>query len=497
MKKAIAVVMVATFCARFAFAAPTPGTLDALGPKLEKIRVEGDLAGLAVAMAWHGKIVYEKGFGWADRENRIPATEDTMFSIASVSKPITATGLMTLVQAGKIDLDRPINDYLGDVKLQARVGDAAQATVRRVANHSSGLPWHYEYFFNNQPSRLPSLEETFLHYGNLVTAPGERYQYSNLGYGMLGYVIGRVSGQDFATFMRQEVFVKLGLTHTSVEIGPGLEKFAATRYAVDGSPLAYYQNDEPGAGSVYSSAHDLLRFGMFHLKDHLSDQRAILSDASLDAMHRATMKMTDDPPTGYGIGWEVVDHPEGYHVVTHSGGMLGVATDLILVPTEDLAVVVLTNGSGNGVGPAEDLLIRTILPKWKGIPDPPEPDPPPFKPTPELVGTWTGHVHTYVGDRPLSLQFLADGHVLFQIGDQVASVVNKARWDEGSFRGTARGELNTPDLQRHEPYSLDLNLQMRDTELTGSITATGIVIDVGSAGHFALSHWTQLRKTSR
>src|ERR1700722_8365547 len=105
MKKAIAVVMVATFCARLAFAAPIPGTLDALGPKLEKIRVEGDVAGLTVAMAWHGKIVYEKGFGWADRENRVPATEDTMFSIASVSKPITATALMTLVQAGKIDLD--------------------------------------------------------------------------------------------------------------------------------------------------------------------------------------------------------------------------------------------------------------------------------------------------------------------------------------------------------------------------------------------------------
>ena len=74
-------------------------------------------------------------------------------------------------------------------------------------------------------------------------------------------------------------------------------------------------------------------------------------------------------------------------MVTHSGGMLGVATDLILVPAEDLAVVVLTNGNGNGVGPAEDLLIRTILPKWKGIPDLPDPDPPPFKPTPELVGT--------------------------------------------------------------------------------------------------------------
>src|SRR6185437_4484438 len=353
MKNTILMIMVATFCARLAFAAPTPETLATLGPKLEKIRVEGDVAGLAVAMAWHGKIVYEKGFGWSDRENRVAATEDTMFSLASISKPITATGLMTLVQAGRIDLDRPINDYLGDVKLQARVGDAAQATVRRIANHSAGLPWHYEFYFTNQPYRLPSLEETFLHYGNLVTAPGERFQYSNIGYGMLGYIIGRVSGQDFATYMRQEVFVKLGLTHTSVEIGPGLEKFAATRYAVDGSPLAYYQSDQPGAGAVYSSAHDVIRFGMFHLKDHLSDQQPILTDASLDAMHRSTIKAADNPPTGYGIGWEVVDHPEGYHVVSHSGGMLGVATDLILVPAEDLAVVVLTNEStGKAVGPA-------------------------------------------------------------------------------------------------------------------------------------------------
>jgi hypothetical protein len=289
--------------------------------------------------------------------------------------------------------------------------------------------------------------------------------------------------------------VKLGLTHTSVEIGPGLETFAATRYAVDGAPLAYYQNDQPGAGAVYSSAHDMIHFGMFHLKDHLPDQQAILSDASLDEMHRATMKAADDPPTGYGIGWEVVDHPEGYHVVTHSGGMLGVATDLILVPAEDLAVVVLTNGSGNGVGPAEDLLIRTLLPKWKGIPEPPELDPAPFKPAPELVGTWVGHVHTYMGDRPVTLQFMADGHVLFQIGDQVVSVVSKARWDEGSFRGTARGELNTPELERHEPYSLDLNLQVRGTELTGVVTATGTVTEVGNPRHFALGHWTQLRRT--
>jgi CubicO group peptidase (beta-lactamase class C family) len=418
-----------------------------------------------------------------------------MFSLASVSKPITATGVMTLAQAGKLDLDRPVNDYLGDVKLQARVGEDAQATVRRVANHSAGLPWHYEYHFNNPGYRVPTLEETILHYGNLVTAPGERYQYSNLGYGVLGYVIGRLSGLEFSSYMRQEVFLKLGLERTSVGIGPGLEKFAAVRYDEDGSALAYYQSDTPGAGGIYSSAHDVVRFGMFHLKDHLPDQQAILSDASLDEMHRSTVKAEDTPPSGYGMGWVIVDHPEGYRVVTHSGGMLGVATDLILVPAEDLAVVVLTNGNGKGVAAAEDLLIQTMLPKWKGIPDTPESDPPPFHAPTELSGDWTGYVHTFVGDRPVRMSFLADGQVLFGVGDQVVSGVRNAQWKEGSFRGIARAELNTPDLTRHEPYNLELNLQARGAELTGSVTAVGME-GVSSARPFALTHWARLKKVA-
>src|SRR5947208_15235443 len=101
--------------------------------------VEQVIPSLAVAVARNGTILWEKGFGWADRENRVPATEHTMFSLASISKPFTTTGLMTLVQAGKIDLDRPANDYLRDATLLARVRDATKAKVPRLANQSSAL----------------------------------------------------------------------------------------------------------------------------------------------------------------------------------------------------------------------------------------------------------------------------------------------------------------------------------------------------------------------
>jgi CubicO group peptidase (beta-lactamase class C family) len=299
---------------------------------------DGLLPSITVAVAQRGKIIWEEGFGWANREERIPANENTMYSLASISKPFTATALMTLVQAGKIDLDKPINDYLGDAKLKARIGDA---TVRRVANHSSGLPLHFQLFYSNEPYQKPSYDETILRYGNVVTIPGEHYQYSNLGFGVIGYVLARVSGESYPDFMRETVFLKLGLTHTSVGVGSGLEKFQAIRYDSKGAPYPPYDFDHPGASAIYSSAHDLVRFGMFHLKDHLPGQVQILTDASIDAMHQPTMKISDNQ--GYGIGWFTEDRPGGYHVVSHTGGMPGVATILATAPSEDIAVVVLMN----------------------------------------------------------------------------------------------------------------------------------------------------------
>ncbi len=108
-----------------------------------------------MAVAHEGEIIWEEGFGWADRENRTPASEHTLYSLASISKPITATGLMLLVERGKVDLDKPIDDYLGEAKLRARVGDASEATVRRVANHTSGLPLHYQFFYEDEVVPAP------------------------------------------------------------------------------------------------------------------------------------------------------------------------------------------------------------------------------------------------------------------------------------------------------------------------------------------------------
>ena len=424
---------------------------------------------VSVAVAQQGRIIWEEGFGWANREERIPATENTMYSLASISKPITATGLMTLVQAGKIDLDKPINDYLGDSTLNARIGNANDATVRRVANHSSGLPLHYQFFFSNEPYQKTSYDETILRYGNLVTIPGEHYQYSNLGFGIIGYALARVSGESYPDFMRQAVFLKLGMTHTSVGIGPGLEKFQAIRYNSKGAPIAFYDFDHPAASAVYSSAHDLVRFGMFHLKDHLPDQAQILTNASIDAMHQPTMKISDN--SGYGIGWFTGDRPDGYHVVSHTGGMPGVSTILMLVPSEDIAVVVLMNGEDNHT-PVVDAIFKVLLPKWQATPHKPETPVPPFTPGPDLLGTWKGILHTYQKDLPVTLKFLPSGDLQVQFADELASLLNNVQFKDGWLSGESWGDVATDDAERHRANTLLFSLKLRGDHLNGAVSAT-------------------------
>src|SRR5262245_59164435 len=130
-----------------------PAAFDSVREFIKQQLTERRLPSIAVAVARDGQIIWEEAFGWADSEKRVSATPHTMYSLASISKPITATGLMILKERGRIELDRPINEYLGEAKLAVRVGNPAEATVRRVANHTAGLPLHYQFFYEDESDR--------------------------------------------------------------------------------------------------------------------------------------------------------------------------------------------------------------------------------------------------------------------------------------------------------------------------------------------------------
>lgn len=456
---------------------------------LRKQVIEQQAASVAVAVACDGQVLWEEGFGWADRESRVPASEHTMYSLASISKPITATGLMALKQQGKIDLDRPINDYLGEAKVKARLGDARDATVRRVANHSSGLPLHYQFFYEDEPHRPPSMDESILRYGNLVTPPGEIYEYSNFGYGILGHVLARLSGKSYAEFMRTEVFLPLGLTRTCVNIGPGMEKLHAVRYGPDGQPIPFYDFDHPGASAVYASAHDLVRFGMFHLKAHLPDQKAILTDAAIDEMQQPTITFGNN--NGYGIGWQTQQRKSGHRAVLHSGGMGGVATILYLIPSEKIAVVALANSRTAIPFQAAERIVAALL--GESVPAPSaqnQGEPPAFKPPSQLVETWEGAAHTHKGETPLTLQIQESGDIHARLGRQLWTLLNMVSFNNDTLEGRMMGDIGTEDASRR-PHVLRLRLKLRGDALNGAVTAMSTP---GNRAGNALSYWAELKK---
>ena len=212
---------------------------------------------ISIAAAENGEVVWEESVGYADKEKKVRATPESLYALASITKSFTATGLMVLAQRKLVDLDKPVNDYLGDARLTAHAGNAGQATLRRMLHLEAGLPTHWNIFPTSEPARPPSQDESIRRYGIIVNEPGREYVYSNFAYGVLDRVISRVSRKTYAEFMRDEVFRPLGLSRTSVDVAPELSAYAVQNYDAAGRPVPSLTYDHDGASAVYSSVHDL------------------------------------------------------------------------------------------------------------------------------------------------------------------------------------------------------------------------------------------------
>lgn len=460
---------------------------------LEKMKKEG-LPSMAVAVARNGKIVWEEAWGLADIEKQIPATPQTMYSLASTTKPITATALMILVERGLVDLDKPVNLYLGEGKLTGIRPE--EATVRRLLRHTAGLPLHWNLIFADEAYERPDMDETIRRYGVITAPPGEGFSYSNLGYGVLERIIERVSKKSYAEFLKEEVFTPLGMTRSAVLLEPGPEAEAALRYTQQGKPFPFFDFDHRGASAVWASARDLLRFGMFHLGDGLPDREPILSAASVAAMRREASP--GDPESAYSLGWSSF-RLKGLHFVSHSGGMFGVGARLTLLPEKDTVCVVLTNAStgmqGTDLWDIEWEILRAVVPGFPEAPDRPVPPSPPaaFAPPDELVGVWEGRVRAGGADMPAKLTVEKGGSVRLELdGKETAALtvptpLGRLRFRDGVLLAPFMAELKTPDTAR-APHILLLGAKLRGDRLGGALSA------VAMNQRFCYSHSIELER---
>ncbi|HJU27232.1 MAG TPA: serine hydrolase domain-containing protein [Rhodanobacteraceae bacterium] len=462
---------------------------DAIRKDIEREIAAGHATGVAVALTHHGEIVWQEGFGWADKARKRRVTPDTPFSLASITKPFTTTALMTLVAKGRISLDGRANDYLGDAKIRAGVGNPDDVTVRMLASHSSGLPGTFQLFPVDGALKQPSMDEVIREYGVLVTPPGERYNYSNVGMGTAAHLVALKSGEDFGRFLRVHVLDPLGLSHSFFDTDLSRRGEMAQRYGDDGKPFLFYVTSTPGTGEMYASAHDLARFAMFHLKDHLKNQQAILTDAQIDELHRPVIWSIAD--RYYGIGWMIGRAYDGSTVLYHNGNQPGVNTVMMLLPSRDIAVVVLTNQEGDYdlLERVRDAALRTLVPrwKWKTLAAPPA-----TKLPRSYFGTWRGVVHYMDEAVPVTLK-IGDTGGTVQIHGQKPQPIAGLGMQEGMMAGQASGDLGFPVTHAVHADKLALRLKLRGSKLEGEIGAEAPIPHAQTPQY--LPFWAEFSRT--
>ena len=447
---------------------------------------------ISIAVAQDGNIIWEESFGWANREKQIKSTPKTIYSLASISKPITATAIMILVERGLIDLNKPVNSYLGKSILTVYEGDEADATVARLLHHTAGLPTIWNFYFDGAQINRPPISESIKKYGIIAAPPGTVYEYSNLGYGIAECIIERISGKSFAQFVKSELFEPLGMHRSFIASDKSQYDSIAARYLENKNIAPFFEVMSRGGGGICSSVHDLVRFGMFHLKNHLSDQRAIISDSTIDYMQSCVDPKVPNSP--YKLGWDVKEI-HGYRVVNHGGGMPGVSSALMLVPSSNLAIAILSNGTYIDLYKIGSRIIRHILPAKKeekkfGNKNEKQIDTHIQIPSEKLIGRWLGSIRTGAYSIPVCLNIDEAGKVILYLidEDRTCFPIKPFQYKNGSLTGSFDFSIRTMDAlaARHKVY---ISLRMIDNKLSGYAAAISYRSEV-----FYLPYYIKLEK---
>lgn len=473
---------------------------------------KGKIPSVTVAVVEDGNIIWMESFGYADKENRIKATPDTLYGIASISKAMTATGIMKLVEAGKIDLDADVETYLPDIDLKYHVSGSKPVSCRNLLSHTAGLPMHFQYYYDDDNIAIPEIPQVVKRYGIIVSPPSSKYEYANLGYGILGEVIARTTGGKFNDYMAEAVFVPLGMTQTTFDTSSDTKAKLAKRYDLNGELMPFSFSDTPGAGNASTTIGDLIQFGQFHLGNGSDKAASLLRPETIHSMQQGQYQDNTNGRNTYGLGWFHEDATCKYKMVYHAGGMDGIDAMMRLLPEKDIVVAALSNQYSEYTHELTEQILLEMVPDLKSV------DTGQTKGQPartkeksteirqeDLNGTWSGHIWADNGKIPITLIFQKDGDIHVHMPIQFESLLlftnrykiqhkmllNKWFFRNGHFMGWYAGDIPGEHLFRC-PQTTLLNLKYEDGKLIGTATA---LASNPSKMYYALSHYVELEKS--
>jgi serine beta-lactamase-like protein LACTB, mitochondrial len=347
-------------------AKPSPEKRAQIEAAVSKFMADSHAPGVSIAVVENGEYEWGAGFGFADLENNVPASEHTLYRLGSISKTVTSIGALELVERGELDLDAPVQKYCPAFPQKQK-----PITTREVMGHLGGIR-HYidgpndletnntKHFDNPTQAGLD-----FFKNDPLVADPGTHFHYSTQGYTLVGCVMEGASGAKYVDFMRQNVFTPAGMEHTQPD----------NRFAIIPYRTRFYTKTESGTvqnaefldssykipgGGLISSAEDMGRFVVAVLNDKL------LKHATEEMMW-TPLKPSDGSEDHYGLGWATFTE-NGIRLMGHSGGQQGTSTDFLIAPEHHLGVVVLANMDSVDTDGLTKEILRILLGTEKSAP---------------------------------------------------------------------------------------------------------------------------------
>ena len=314
-----------------------------------------------VLIAEKGQIILEKSYGYADFESKIPLDTETIFDFASVSKAFTAAGILLLQKQNQLNIKDPISKYIPELDFYKGV------TIENLIHHVSGLPdfmqvfqkhWNKHQFATNQ-----DIVNQFQKYRPEINAkPGEKFEYSNTGYALLGLIIERASGESYAAFLKKNIFEPLRMTRTQVyryfydedtlanyaigNIKNNLDEPVSITNLPD-TNYRYYLDGIVGAGQIKSTVKDLFKW------DRALKTQQLFTDEEKELLF-SPIKNNENQTISYGYGW-VIYATIPQKIVYHPGRWSGYLNHFELDLSNDKTIIILQNND----------LQKTRMPKYE------------------------------------------------------------------------------------------------------------------------------------
>jgi CubicO group peptidase (beta-lactamase class C family) len=472
---------------------PAPADLQPLRSKVERLVRDGKAPSFAVGVARDGKVIWQEALGWADREKKVPATSDTIYPVASVSKSMTATGLFLLADRGLVKIGSPVQDYLGPARLRTFRPREAAPTVADVLNMTGGIPHYWQYTPKGEATQPLDTADILRRHGIVAFPPGKFFHYSNLSYAVVEQVIARVSGSGFADFMRREVFLPLGMKRTAVHVSADQQRHAAVPYDRANRPAQPYDFYPKGGAGFHSTAADLLRFATFHLNQPLPGQQPLLPAATVDAMHRVADP--GGPSKRYANGWGVLDLGRDGPTLVSNGQILGAAAAIVLLPQHRIAIVCLTNISSSPRLPdtmafaIADALVPGFAKKWKELEAAVEQEEEAKKPLTSLVGKWAGELIAGEEVVPVTISVQPGGKISVGVKGSNDVPLKEAHFTGVAVKGEFAGTVPTKEAKA-QAHNIEIELYKNGDALQGVARA----VTAGEKPGFGLPFYLTLRK---